>query len=190
MNVHRKHWIRTLCSVLLGLAFTDLAMGQRNAPVFEGTFPLDGGPITITTTDGPVSTLGFSLRRMAGSISAGDSPAPFDQFRHQTADIVELANFGSENILRLNGSITLDVHASADAQLHGLWAQSTGTFSTRSFEFPIVGGEEARNAIDVSYPYDGGPITIAPRLESVPVRTRGLEILSENPSLTSSGGQQ
>jgi len=180
-NSVRARIASTLAIYLLACLFGQIAYGQTLDRRLIGSFPREGGPITISTTDRPVVTRGLSFITETGSITLGDSPAPYETSRQTPNGVYTELGF---NKVTLSGSVTLDAIATPDAVIEARYSQPL-TFGTQSIAFPFLGGEAARFGIQGSYAYDGGPVTIEP--VALPVNVRKLE-LNATAGAISSGG--
>ena len=45
-----------------------------------GEFPVGGGAISITTTDGPIESAGLNFDAIEGTLTFGSNPSPFQLF--------------------------------------------------------------------------------------------------------------
>ena len=98
--------------------------GIANAEL-EGTFPAEGGPITIRTTAGPIQCGGLRFEALEGSLSSGSDPSPHAFFLEgndkENATQVTIGSLGEAP--ELDGEITLDIHASPGAVIKGSWGK-------------------------------------------------------------------
>ena len=146
----------------------------------EGFFPAEGGRITVQPTGGPVEVSGIELVPTAGSLTQGESAAPFTFFLPNSAapGNVTLGNLGSS--VTFDGPITLDVVASADAIISATYG--SGIIPV---EFPVTGGGGG-SSLAASFAYDGGPITVEPRFGN-PYNARSLSFDAISGTLTGGG---
>lgn len=143
---------------------------EANAQLI-GEFPQGGGPITLTTTDGPVQTFAVDFTAEQGSLSTGESPAPFSFFFNSepnTAfeDNVILAMFPGEGFIVLDGSVTTQVFASDDALIAGQYALPLALDGENTVHGMLINGYEPpppppAPTITASAPLTGGPITLS-----------------------------
>ncbi len=161
---------------------------RRDAPVIGdspliGTFPPEGGNITLTTIDGPIDAGGIEFIADPGELTQGASPAPFAFFIPNSAapGNVTLGVLGTPTTL--DGSVELDVFARGDAEITAFWGEGVTPRPFPVSNRPFVDGSES--ALIGSVPFDGGTLTLAPNND--PVITRGLNIEAMTGTLTGGG---
>jgi len=148
-----------------------------------GTFPPEGGKITVTTTQGPIETNGIEFVAPEGDLTQGEDPAPF-QFFLTSRVAPENVLFAAIVPVTLDGSLELDVTARAEASIEGNWGDGPVPRPFPVSNRPFVGGTESK--LVGTIPFDGGAISLAPQNE--PVTTRGLNIEAVTGSLAGGGG--
>ncbi len=100
-----------------------------------GVFPAEGGKITIAPTAGPVFAGGIEFIPTEGTLTQGVSAAPF-QFFIPNSSAPRNVTFGVLGTpVQIDGPVTLDVDASADAIIDASWGN--GVTPTA---FPVIGG--------------------------------------------------
>ena len=145
----------SLAVILLFHGLVNVAVAQ-----LTGSFPEGGGPIVIQTTNGPVKARGLDFHAAVGTIWQGESPAPFEFFVAGQEDSVSqprkhitLGTLGSE--VELDGSVALDMLASADAEIDAYWGDQL-----LPRPFPVNGNLASEFALPLSMtarvPYVGG----------------------------------
>ena len=149
----------------------------------EGTFPLEGGPITLTPTDGPIQAGAVEFSPAAGAVTAGRSPAPFAFFLSNGAapENVTLGVLGTP--VTIDGPVTLDVTASADAVINAIWGRGT-----TPVPFPVTASSDSQPLpYFARRPFAGGPITIAPFFGNAAIPLTGILLNASSGELTSGG---
>jgi len=175
--------------------FSAVLFALTHQPVqaeLEGSFPLEGGKITITPTAGPIQTGGIELVPVEGTVTAGSNPAPFEFFLPNSA-APENVLLASLEPITIDGPVTLDVTVSADAVINGHWAKGTtptpfpmnGSINIpkpNPKPNPNPGPDSIGASLAGTFPLDGGKITVTPT--SGPIQTGGIEFVAEPGMLT------
>ena len=121
----------------LVLAILLCSASRLHAQPVLGTWPVGGGPITITPIDGPHSTYAFEFASRGGDDLPGLSAAPFEFFisssdpGQPTSRLVIRNLF---NLVTIDDPITLDIHVSPLASADDLFAFCT---DDDSCAFPV-----------------------------------------------------
>ncbi len=150
-------------------------------PILSGSFPFDGGPITVAPTSiASVSLDELNLRADAGVLTGGGSAAPFESLNSNTS---ELWSVGSNTAITIDGAVTLDVTASADASVSG---SATNGFGSAVFSVTRLAPEFTPNLLASFNATSGGPIAI--QAPNGPVTTRGLDFQANVGTLFTGGG--
>ena len=114
-----------------------------------GTFPAEGGRLTVTPTDGPIQAGGIELIPTSGTLTQGESAHPF-QFFLPNSEAPENVTFGSlGTTVTIDGPLRLNVTISADAIVQGNWGDGSTPVA-----FPITGG--GGDPVDPVDPGTGG----------------------------------
>jgi len=171
--------IETIMKYSLASIFAALVLCHATQAAIEGWFPAEGGYVSIAPTNGPVEVGGVRVAAVTGTLNYGSTPAPFQSVSgSDLTRVVDLSSWGS---ILIDGPVTLDVQASANASLRGEYGRSDG----RGLRpFPIEPGSVAPFPLIGSTPYRGGPITIAPFGDAAPVAVRGLDFTAVRGELT------
>jgi len=165
-----------LASFLLCLAFHHAAHAE-----LEGFFPEDGGKITVAPTAGPIHSVGIEFVPLEGTVTQGETAEPFMFFipNASAPGNVTLAVLGTG--VTIDGPVTLDVTASADAVISATWGKGV-----TPIPFPVTGGGGIFG-LKGSFPYGGGPMTIEPRFEGNPYTATELSLEATAGTLTGGG---
>ena len=163
-----------------------LAIIQSTHAELAGTFPAEGGQITIAPTDGPVRAGGIELSPTSGTLTRGDSPAPFAFFIPNAVEPENVTWGVLGTPVTIDGPVSLDVTASADAVIDATWGN--GVVPT---PFPIVGGGTFPDPFDPPvvgtglegvFPAEGGKLTVTPI--GGPILAGGIELIPTRGTLT------
>ena len=173
--------MKTHLAAFLAVSFLLCTTQSTLAQDLEGFFPAGGGQNTVQPTGSPISAGGLQFVPIEGTVTAGESPAPFAFFipSSQNPENVTIGVLGTP--VTIDGPTTLDVLASADAVIEGSWGNGVVP------EPFIITGGAAATGLKGSFPFDGGPLTIEPRSESNPYTATELSFEATAGSLTGGG---
>ena len=149
------------------------------SPTFEsglsGSYPSGGGPISLSTTNGPLTTRALDLVATSGTLSGGSSAAPYER---TTVDTSTRWSAESNVPVTIDGRVTLDVYAGDQTSIEATIRDS----DSNPFEIRVSG---TSRFLSGSYDFDGGPITI--RSTADPIAMKGMTLRATAGSLSGGG---
>ena len=108
-----------------------------------GTWPVGGGPITVSPIEGTYTTRGFEFVSAGGELMPGSSPAPFEFIIPNVADpMSSVTVVNVADVVTIDGPLTLDIFVSPRAtngDIVGFCADhTTCSFPVRMVPEPTV----------------------------------------------------
>lgn len=107
---------------IAALATVALSVSIAQAQALSGTFPAEGGAITVTASGGDVAAAGLDFVSPNGGLRpTGGVPAPFAFLLSDTSSQITYGNLGSTVTIADGASLTLSAGANADAEVEASW---------------------------------------------------------------------